>query len=138
MHKNLFTISLFFLVVSCKNFEIINPFNEIVVKKENTNLKSNKINYKNGIYHCKSCDTPLYNSKNNYDSNYNNESFYVAIENKVEFDENYKLSKEKTELNCKKCGKKLGNVWNDGPKPNGNRHCVTRNNIILKKLEIRK
>ena len=38
----------------------------------------------------------------------------------------------------KKCGKKLGNVWNDGPKPNGNRHCVTRNNIILKKLEIKK
>jgi peptide-methionine (R)-S-oxide reductase len=114
----------------------------IVIKKKKTSsstvennalIKSNNTN--EGIYYCVKCNQPLYKSENNYNSDDKNESFDLSMNNKVEFKLDYKTKNNKTILKCKKCGTKLGNVWNDGPKETtGNRHCVSKNALIFKSL----
>ena len=109
-------------------------------KKVNTNLiDSNSVEVAgsintmkdSGIFHCSKCNTPLYRLENNYQSMENDESFDKAINDRVIFNENFE---NKTKLKCKNCGTIIGNVWDDGPISTGNRHCVSKNSLIFKKI----
>ena len=84
-----------------------------------------------GIFHCRKCNSPLYSLENNYQSMKNDESFDRAIDDRVIFNENFE---NKTKLKCKNCGTIIGNVWDDGPISTGNRHCVSKNSLIFKKI----
>ena len=88
-------------------------------------------NYANGTYNCAACNTPLYNSKNKFDSGSGWPSFDRAIKKNVELDVDYKLGYARTELKCNTCGSHLGHSFNDGPQETtGKRHCI--NGIALK------
>ncbi|SEQ37467.1 peptide-methionine (R)-S-oxide reductase [Hyunsoonleella jejuensis] len=88
-------------------------------------------NYKEGIYVCKGCDTPLFKSKHKYDSGSGWPSFDREIKGNVAFSTDYNLGYARTEEHCATCGGHLGHVFNDGPRETtGKRHCI--NGVALK------
>lgn len=80
---------------------------------------------KDGIYTCTVCGLPLFSSENKFDSGTGWPSFYREIDRQHvarRTDRNHGL--DRTEINCARCGAHLGHVFDDGPKPTGERHCL--------------
>lgn len=118
-----------FLFVSCNKKKVNTNFTD---KKSIEITSSTSTEKYSGIFYCSKCKTPLYRSENNYQSMKNDESFDRAIDDKVIFNENFE---NKTKLKCKNCGTIIGNVWDDGPRSTGNRHCVSKNSLIFKNIK---
>ena len=82
-------------------------------------------NYKKGVYACAACGTPLFKSKDKFDSGSGWPSFDREIKGNVAFSTDQKLGYTRTEEHCGTCGGHLGHVFDDGPrKTTGLRHCV--------------
>lgn len=82
-------------------------------------------NYSEGVYLCKGCDTPLFKSKDKFDSGTGWPSFDQEIKGNVDFSTDYNLGYARTEEHCATCGGHLGHVFNDGPRnTTGKRHCI--------------
>ena len=82
-------------------------------------------NINTGTYVCAACKTPLYASKDKFDSGTGWPSFDRAIKENVILDTDYKTGYARTELKCNTCGGHLGHSFNDGPKnTTGKRHCI--------------
>lgn len=77
-----------------------------------------------GTYHCAGCDLPLYSSKTKFDSGTGWPSFYEALPDAVGTRTDFKLIYPRTEVHCRRCGGHLGHIFNDGPAPTGERHCI--------------
>lgn len=86
--------------------------------------------YGKGIYHCAGCDLPLFSSETKFDSGTGWPSFYAPIEGMVETKRDFKMILPRTEYHCARCGGHQGHVFNDGPKPTGQRWC--NNGVALK------
>jgi len=87
-------------------------------------------NYKAGVYNCAACDLPLYSSETKFDSGTGWPSFWKPLENATGSSTDYYLVYPRTEVHCRRCGGHLGHVFNDGPKPTGQRYCM--NGVALK------
>ncbi|MFO0838175.1 MAG: bifunctional methionine sulfoxide reductase B/A protein [Phycisphaerae bacterium] len=95
------------------------------------NLLDNK---KEGFYACVVCGLPLFSSDHKFNSGTGWPSFFR------EFDPDHVTRKadnaygmQRVEINCARCGSHLGHVFDDGPKPTGERHCL--NSASLKFYE---
>ncbi|MFT5419767.1 MAG: peptide-methionine (R)-S-oxide reductase [Candidatus Endobugula sp.] len=84
-----------------------------------------------GIYHCKGCDLPLYDSSTKYDSRTGWPSFYQALPSAVDTKEDRTLFAMRTEVHCKRCKSHLGHIFDDGPKPTGKRHCLNGISLVF-------
>ena len=88
-------------------------------------------NYKEGVYHCTACDTPLFKSEHKFDSGTGWPSFDREIKGNVAYGTDNKLGYTRNEEHCANCGGHLGHIFNDGPKATtGKRHCI--NGVALK------
>lgn len=88
-------------------------------------------NYKDGVYLCKGCGTPLFKSEHKFDSGTGWPSFDREIKGNVAYSTDYNLGYARTEEHCATCGGHLGHVFNDGPRETtGKRHCI--NGVALK------
>jgi peptide-methionine (R)-S-oxide reductase len=82
-------------------------------------------NHADGVYICVGCDTPLFDSSTKFESGTGWPSFWQPIEKAfvgVETDVSHGMIREET--NCKVCGSHLGHVFDDGPRPTGQRYCI--------------
>ena len=78
-----------------------------------------------GTFTCAGCGNALYSSRAKYDSKTGWPSFWQAIDTgAVGTATDYKIGYPRTEVHCADCGGHLGHIFNDGPKPNGKRHCI--------------
>jgi peptide-methionine (R)-S-oxide reductase len=76
-----------------------------------------------GTYLCAACFLPLFSAKTKFDSGTGWPSFYEPMPNSVGTREDRMLIFPRTEYHCARCGGHQGHVFDDGPKPTGQRWC---------------
>jgi peptide-methionine (R)-S-oxide reductase len=77
-----------------------------------------------GVYHCKGCDLPVYSSAHKYDSGTGWPSFSKSLSDAVGTRPDNTFFTTRTEVHCRRCGSHLGHIFDDGPQPTGKRHCL--------------
>jgi len=85
---------------------------------------------RHGVFDCAGCGTPVYTSDTKYDSRSGWPSFFAPIPGAVATTVDRSLGMTRTEVHCATCGGHLGHVFDDGPRPTGQRHCI--NGVALK------
>ncbi len=84
---------------------------------------------KDGVYRCKACGNPLFESGTKFDSGTGWPSFDDAIPGSVVLKEDNTYGMKRTEVACAQCGSHLGHIFSDGPTKTGKRYCM--NSVCL-------
>jgi peptide-methionine (R)-S-oxide reductase len=81
-------------------------------------------NKESGVYTCAACGNELFDSDTKYESGSGWPSFYDARPGAVELVEDRSHGMVRTEARCARCESHLGHVFDDGPRPTGERYCM--------------
>ncbi len=85
---------------------------------------------RDGVFVCAGCDLPLFTSAMKYESGTGWPSFITTIPGVFNTKTDYKLFLPRTEYHCKRCGGHHGHLFDDGPRPTGQRWC--NNGVALR------
>ncbi len=81
-------------------------------------------NKETGSYTCAGCGSELFRSDAKFNSGTGWPSFEPAMAEAVELRSDHSMFMRRTEVLCRRCGGHLGHVFNDGPRPTGERYCI--------------
>ena len=89
-----------------------------------------------GVYNCKCCDVPLFDSGTKFDAGCGWPSFFEPIDVEVvRTREDLTLGMRRLEVLCNRCDAHLGHVFPDGPEPTGLRFCMNSASLNLEELK---
>ena len=90
-------------------------------------------NKKDGMYACAACGTELFSSNTKFESGSGWPSFWGAVdESKVKLVPDDSHGMHRTEVQCATCGGHLGHLFDDGPRPSGQRYCINSASLDFK------
>jgi peptide-methionine (R)-S-oxide reductase len=82
-------------------------------------------NHEDGVFFSGCSETPLFDSRDKFDSGTGWPSFTKSIEPKfITETTDTSLGMTRTEISCSVDGAHLGHVFDDGPAPTGRRYCI--------------
>ncbi len=113
--------------------ERLTPEEYRVLRREGTERPgSSPLNHetREGIYACAGCGLALFSSETKYESGTGWPSFWAPLEGAVNTKPDYRIWTPRTEYHCARCGGHQGHVFNDGPRPTGQRWC--NNGVALR------
>jgi len=76
-----------------------------------------------GVFHCAGCNLALFHSSMKYESGTGWPSFFTTLAGAVQTKRDFQLMLPRTEYHCARCGGHQGHVFDDGPRPTGQRYC---------------
>ena len=93
-------------------------------------------NHLDGVYTCICCGLPLFTSSHKFDSGSGWPSFFQPIaEENVKTHSDRSHGMVRTEILCTRCDCHLGHVFNDGPLPTRQRHCVNSESLAFTEMK---
>ncbi|MEO5978409.1 MAG: peptide-methionine (R)-S-oxide reductase MsrB [Chryseolinea sp.] len=85
-----------------------------------------------GLYGCRCCDTPLFDSTQKFESGTGWPSFTDPVkDNVIKYEADTSFGMTRVEAMCAVCDCHLGHVFPDGPPPSGLRFCINSASIKL-------
>jgi len=89
-------------------------------------------NTSKGIYVCKACNNPLFNSTSKFNSNCGWPSFDDEINEAIIRTQDYSFGMKRVEISCSNCNGHLGHVFDgEGLTDKNIRHCVNSLSILF-------
>ncbi|GAC1451312.1 MAG: peptide-methionine (R)-S-oxide reductase MsrB [Vulcanimicrobiaceae bacterium] len=80
--------------------------------------------HRSGIFVCAACANPLFDAATKFESGTGWPSFFRARAGAIATTRGVSFMGMRTEVHCRRCGSRLGHVFDDGPQPTGLRYCM--------------
>jgi peptide-methionine (R)-S-oxide reductase len=89
--------------------------------------------HQRGTFHCAGCGSPLFHSRDKFDSGTGWPSFTRPIEEgRIAETRDVSYGMVRVEVHCARCGGHQGHVFPDGPPPTGLRYCINSISLELR------
>lgn len=107
--------------------ETLSPSQYEVLRCHGTERRgSSPLNFekRTGEFTCAGCGQTLFQSATKFDSGTGWPSFWAPVDDAVRTTVDRSHGMVRTEVHCSRCGGHLGHVFDDGPRPTGQRYCM--------------